>query len=192
MARAKSRRSKPPARIADSNLLQGALSELRTPFKQRHDAIIKKSSKRGKKKREEHVERASAYDAKTERDEDRESRRPRWFLKSKRNSASSSLWKRKANQYLPPTCRRDADFLRSSNAPDIHRPRLVQNLRATRENEPVERYLPTYVGEWLGRAVVAPVKRRRRVLDLYYETALQTHSPGEAQYNRRRLKNEKR
>lgn len=38
--------------IADSNLSQGTLSELRTQFKQKQDVIVKKPTKRGKKEKE--------------------------------------------------------------------------------------------------------------------------------------------
>lgn len=60
-------------------------------------------------------------------------------------------------------------------------PRLFQNLRATRENELIERGLPAHVvGEWLGHTAAVQAKHYLRVLDSYYETALEAHSLGEA------------
>ena len=52
--------------IADSNLSQGTLSELRTQFKQKQDSIIKKPTKRGKKEKETPAPSAPA-EAETEK-----------------------------------------------------------------------------------------------------------------------------
>lgn len=60
-------------------------------------------------------------------------------------------------------------------------PRLFQNLRATRENELIERGLPAHVvGEWLGHSANIQQKHYLRVLDSYFENALQVRVPREA------------
>lgn len=60
-------------------------------------------------------------------------------------------------------------------------PRLFQNLRATRENELVERGFPAHVvGEWLGHSPAVQAKHYLRVLDSYYDSAIGLGASGEA------------